>query len=513
MLKLLLISTIMFSTVWADNFYRSTRDYASWFGPRSYGANVTKTHLELNITESFLQIEEEVTLEATISSTLDGDEMSLEFFGTFELPAGSIIRSSVLFFGDDLLKAKLLDATTARELYEEVVDRDEVIDIPVDPSLIEKIGTDEYSYSIYPVEWGETRTIRIRYDIPLNPQDSIRLAEVASIFNSYHNNPSGTVSLKLNSELDQEVKLQLLDQKFIVTPGYEYEFDMSDVFWLYGGARLSLESDAYSYIKTTQVDTGSIQGYYHEVLLNVPKVIQDSLGDYPVDFTSQLKISHPGANRIMNLDTRYLKNKSKLRIFIRSEAAWEGEMEWMIFDPQGELYHSELATIDSLMTGDSSTVILWSNFKGYSFGHHFGYVDENMSLLALEEDALPDSLKSIYWDQGVPLLGQDEIISEFEDVVEFDKLEVVVDGSYVLSIMDVDIQEFIQWELQGDALLFQLVGNDLIGAQVKAINLEGQVLKVQTLNSGSNSFELPSMNQSEYVVLIEYSGKRIRVEF
>jgi hypothetical protein len=66
-----------------------------------------------------------------------------------------------------ILKGKLKTNDVAREQYEDVVQRDsEIPPPPRDPVLLEWIRDDNYDISIFPVSFGGTRKVRIRYLIP-----------------------------------------------------------------------------------------------------------------------------------------------------------------------------------------------------------------------------------------------------------------------------------------------------------------------------------------------------------
>lgn len=55
----------------------------------------------------------------------------------------------------------------ARKQYEEVVDRNSTVPPrPHDPVLLELVGDNNYDISIFPLGWGGTRKLRIRYLIP-----------------------------------------------------------------------------------------------------------------------------------------------------------------------------------------------------------------------------------------------------------------------------------------------------------------------------------------------------------
>jgi len=118
---------------------------------------------------------------------------SWEIAGTFNLPEGSVVTGALLWDGNTLLKAKLKGATAASNEYEAIVDRQTAPHpLPRDPLLIEKLGAN-YSLKLFPVQWGGSRRMRIRYMVPLQsmgdgwtiPVGSAFAGEVASHSDQY----------------------------------------------------------------------------------------------------------------------------------------------------------------------------------------------------------------------------------------------------------------------------------------------------------------------------------------
>jgi len=125
--------------------------------------------IRVTVNPAYLDIEEELVLSPyNITNTAPtGDQETLEIFGNFTLPENSIIVGMLLWNGDEILKAKLKGNEDARNQYEEVVDRNtSPPPQPRDPVIVEKISDTGYSLAIYPVKWGSSRRVRIRYLIP-----------------------------------------------------------------------------------------------------------------------------------------------------------------------------------------------------------------------------------------------------------------------------------------------------------------------------------------------------------
>ena len=78
----------------------------------------------------------------------------------FNLPEGALITDSWLWFGDTILKAKIIDRWSAREIYEEIVGRRK------DPSILFKNSTRNYELRIFPMAAKESRKVKLTVLLP-----------------------------------------------------------------------------------------------------------------------------------------------------------------------------------------------------------------------------------------------------------------------------------------------------------------------------------------------------------
>lgn len=173
---LILLSVLLFSYpsyAWIGS--RQTHG-TGWWG----SASLTKFDRRIIVHPYFLDIEEDIELAP--SGQMPPDNLNtLEISGDFSLPAQSVITGILIWDGDNLLQGKLKGKEDARAAYEDVVDRNTTPPPrPRDPILIEKLDSqiewdsynkttmniDRYNCSIYPVTWGSSRRIRIRYLCP-----------------------------------------------------------------------------------------------------------------------------------------------------------------------------------------------------------------------------------------------------------------------------------------------------------------------------------------------------------
>ncbi len=142
--------------------------------PSPQDVRITDHVVRATIHEGWADVEEDLALTAQISpnawSAVPSDNQdSWEITGSFTLPEGSVLTGALLWDGSTILKAKLKGAGQASAEYESVVDRQfapPTSHVMVDPLLIEKMGND-YSLKLFPVQWGKSRHLRIRYLVPL----------------------------------------------------------------------------------------------------------------------------------------------------------------------------------------------------------------------------------------------------------------------------------------------------------------------------------------------------------
>ncbi len=86
---------------------------------------------------------------------------TLEVTLDFSLPENAMITDSWLWFGEDTLKALILDKWTASSIYESIVRRRR------DPSILFKQSATQYQLRIFPMAGNETRKVKITYMVPV----------------------------------------------------------------------------------------------------------------------------------------------------------------------------------------------------------------------------------------------------------------------------------------------------------------------------------------------------------
>ena len=130
-------------------------------------AQITSEVFNITVMPDYLDVELE--WEFTVGGTAPQEHAdALEIVGNLNLEANSVVVGMITWYKGMTLKGKLKTQEVAREQYETVVQRDaDRPPPPRDPVLLEySWGEDNYDISIFPVSFGGTRKVRIRYLIP-----------------------------------------------------------------------------------------------------------------------------------------------------------------------------------------------------------------------------------------------------------------------------------------------------------------------------------------------------------
>ncbi|MCD6023307.1 MAG: Vault protein inter-alpha-trypsin domain [Fibrobacteria bacterium] len=130
-------------------------------------ASLLNGTLRVKAFPGYLDVEEDVDISVSGTVRAQNDPATIEILGTFTLPAGAVITGALLWDGNRILQAKLLDRYKADSTYEDLVDRDSVPPPrPIDPLILERTGTNTYRVRVYPVALNQSRHFRLRYQLP-----------------------------------------------------------------------------------------------------------------------------------------------------------------------------------------------------------------------------------------------------------------------------------------------------------------------------------------------------------
>lgn len=157
-------------------------------------ATIVQEHFDITVNPDYLDVELEWVFEAKGTAPAEHRD-ALEIVGNLNLVDNSVVVSMITWYKGMILKGKLKTNDVAREQYENVVDRDSKAPPPPrDPVLLEYIRDDNYDISIFPVTFGETRKVRIRYLIPAFDVNGINKIAYPHAFTS-----NATVTIRLGA--------------------------------------------------------------------------------------------------------------------------------------------------------------------------------------------------------------------------------------------------------------------------------------------------------------------------
>ena len=193
-------------------------------------------------------------------------------------------------------------------------------------------------------------------------------------------------------------------------------YDYTARIYRYSGIILSPVMKSDSYWVHSVIDTGYARGNYYAIIATQP----DTLNTLLEENASQVK-SITMESRVTIGGKSYLSDVAKNSSFctyIKTEADWDSTFTWICYDNSTgdnllEYTQKFGASIDTAYC--STLPLLWGakyslKEKKTPLGALYGFVDGQMSLLALEKDTLPQSLYEDYQDEGVPQLNTEEIV-------------------------------------------------------------------------------------------------------
>jgi len=349
---------------------------------------------------------------------------ALEIVGNINLESNSTVVGMLVWYKGEILKAKLKTKDFARKQYEEVVDRNSPVPPrPHDPVLLELIGDNNYDISIYPLEWGGTRKVRIRYLVP---------AVGNSVEYPYAFSDHATVTIKPGTGV---ASFQVAFQNGVAKKfSSATELNSSDY-----------DLQAYSYgsrnkpvkiIPTLQDSAGGsrifigtfsgshFEGQMAQVLYQVPdKFLPNNLSDSPAAyklFASLKSISDSCRKGIAIPDSTGFP-KEALRIF--SKEPLNEKITWSLLKNDTLIKQvEEIPKVFQIEDGleyarsfGSSPFYPMSPTMPASLGISLGFIDKKYTLVALEEDSLGSLLQSKFVQAGVPTLNAEDLFPDKDE--------------------------------------------------------------------------------------------------
>jgi hypothetical protein len=376
--------------------------------------------MRVKVFPSHVDVEEDVTIRVSGTVSAANDANTLEIVANFTLPLGSAITGALLWDGDRLLQAKLLDRFKADSIYEDLVDRDSLPPPrPIDPIILERTAANSYRMKVYPVTLNGMRRMRLRYQLP--PRLGVEGFETrlqAALIPFYTptttsfpvtiENGGGMPSVAfVESGLPRELTLP----RTIFIP--RSSLTAASATHATNSTRILPVNRLYQLQARTSFDTGSFMGHYLSLFATV-----EGLGNFPDLSTRSVVARVRNSQRAYDL-TMWCSPSgdslacSNLQFYGKSITPWQDTVVLEAYSIQGTL----LGTIKNVPTlvsnmSDSSLMRIWaastspfSEKQEPPLGPTYGFVDQWASLLALERDSLSPALKAAYADTGVPNSG------------------------------------------------------------------------------------------------------------
>ncbi len=519
----LMLLGLIFSGWSQGTFWQTTRE-----GNSQGICRLVNNSITVKISTHSVDVEEEAEIQ-TEGNVWWGDPNSLEIVGQFQLPTGVAVRSMLLWWKDDILKAKLRDRRSADSLYEKVVDRQQVV-VPRDPALIEYAGNGSYDFKIYPVAIGKSRKIRILYTVPLTPGLNQFEFDFRPVFlqgfSNNHNQSVTSIPVKFINQDSTE-------SKYIWSSGKKprnIEFN-STYLWTvdpaldYWGNIISVPHfkilpstpprGAFTFIEEK---AGQIT-HYTQVYSHIPETISRQIEKLSLrNYTIEARISNGEEVYLVEVAPKGL-----VMINNKSEKIWDHHIIWKIYNNQGAEVFKDVQEYEKNIGGAKfeNFAMLWGarytlkEGKG-NLGALYGFVDRDMSLLALEADALPANDRDIFAVGGVPILTPSEIIVGPNGLPVTPKNNIIIQ---IPSTKTLTLSQLIAacnfLGLKGDLLSFSLP-NGISAVGFELYDITGKiVVSHKSMRVENGQIQIPSnrvLKGSYIAVFTTSEGQKLQVK-
>jgi len=379
--------------------------------------------MRVKVNSSHLDVEEEVVIRTSGTVNAANDPTTLEIVANFSLPLGSTVTGALLWDGNRLLHAKLLDRFKADSIYEDFVDRDSIPPArPIDPLILERIGNSNFRLKVYPVLLNGTRRFRLRYQLPprmgtggfevrlqsaLIPLFTPGTATVPVAFV----NGGGVSSVTLTeSGVQREL---ILPRTLFLT---RTSISAATAAHATNSTRISYSAEMKRVQFKTSFESGSFSGHYLNLYGSVDSALLGAFGSGSTPITSIVAVVR---NTVTAYDFSVTCSGSTtitcgtFEFHGKSKTPWNDTLEWEAYRAGGVKIGSVKAVpTTTTKIRDTAIAQLWAGSASpYSdkveqlLGPTYGFVDNWASLLALERDSLIPGIATTYADSGVPNAG------------------------------------------------------------------------------------------------------------
>ncbi len=389
---------------------------ATWTGT----ADITKENYRITVYPDYLDVELE--WEFTAGGTRPeqyGD--ALEIVGNLNLAQNSSVIGMLVWYKDKVLKAKLKSGETARNEYEQVVDRNSTVPPrPRDPVLLEWIRQDNYDISIFPVAWGSSRKVRFRYLVPVTGGKVVYPYAFSSHATATVLAGPGTKGFQMT--FSDGSKKNITSQADLTTSEYNLE-----AYGSAGGAG-GLQPASISPFLAQNVTSSflmvgsfagiSFAGQMAHAYLIPPPAIQDRLsGDSTANWslTATVRSGQDSCSIAYPVRGAHMPPFADIRVYGKQPI--NRSIAWRLSKPGGtDLNIDEVPLIINAEDGlqfaraaGTGPFYPLAPTMPASLGVALGLIDSKYALVALEEDALSTTLMNLYATQGVPTLDASDV--------------------------------------------------------------------------------------------------------
>lgn len=520
-MKQITYALILLSFVASSAVYSYTQWSTTKISLRRGHCQLESNKIKVIVHTCHIDVEEEAVI-ATRGTVSSGDPNTLEITGEFQLTPGASMRSLLLWNGDKLLKAKLID----RELADSIMDS--IVDYTYrDPALIKYEGNNKYSFRIYPVAINNSRKVRVLYTVPLQSNEGRLQFEFQPAFTLGAQQVPTQVPVKFaRSDTAAQVKyiLQHGQTKKSLQFGSIYlipfkDFHEGDSYYYYSSQpdpliimpdMTSAMNKAYAY----KLESTKAAGCYTAIFTTIPNALKKLISDAQLsNYTLETKI--------VTTDNSYITDipkNSSFNIYIKSKTPWDGLIHWTVYDENGTAVINYTQDFDANMDPVKNAVLplLWGAkytlVEGLgNLGGIFGFVDNKMSLLALEKDALPMDVAQKYLEEGVPPLLPEEI---FPDTANIDvpKENIIIDVTGFTS-MPKDVLDRILIKIKpNNQVIIQLDNMSLTHLTIEIYDVRGKLIKryknVKVVNRKA-LLNLPAYMKGVFIMRIKSGSLKV----
>ncbi|MBW8886315.1 MAG: hypothetical protein JF616_01050 [Fibrobacteres bacterium] len=385
----------------------------TWLGT----ADITKENYRITVYPDYLDVELE--WEFTVGGTRPeqyGD--ALEIVGNLNLAENSSVIGMLVWYKDKILKAKLKSGETARNEYEQVVDRNSTVPPrPRDPVLLEWIRQDNYDISIFPVAWGSSRKIRFRYLVPVQGGKVVYPYAFSSHSTATLLAGPGTKGFQMTFS---DATKQVVDSRADFSAS-EYDLEA----WASGGvphpasiSPILAQNVSSSFFMLGSFAGISFAGQMAHAYLIPPPAIQDRLAgtlNSNWSLTAVVRSGQDSCSIAYPVSGGSMPPFADIRVYGKQPI--QRSIAWRLSKP-GE---ADLDVDETPLVIDAGDGMQFARAAGTgpfyplapampaSLGAALGLIDSKYALVALEEDAVSASLMDRYSLQGVPTLDTSDV--------------------------------------------------------------------------------------------------------